>query len=86
MSKFTFDRKLSLDGVAIIVLAATALIWLAKLDSTVTEVKKQGDIHTDAIAHVNESVAGVKTDVAAVKSDVAVLSAVVSERTGKPLK
>lgn len=86
MTKFTFDRKLSLDGVAIIIGVASALIYIGKLDTTVSEVKKQGEEHAAAITQVNDHVTEVKTDVAAVKSDVAVLSAVVVERTGKPLK
>ena len=86
MTKFTFDKKLSLDGVAIIIGVASALIYIGKLDSSVAELKKQGDTHAEAIAQVKDTQIELKSDVAAVKSDVAVLSAVVVERTGKPLK
>jgi hypothetical protein len=86
MTKFTFDRKLSLDGVAIIIGVASALIYIGKLDSSVAELKKQADTQVIAVSQVKDAQIDLKADVAAVKSDVAVLSAVVVERTGKPLK
>lgn len=76
---FQFEKKLSLDGVAIIVGVVAALVWIGELKATINELQKQGAEHSQQLNDLGKSVDGVK-------SDVAVLSAVVSERTGKPSK
>lgn len=84
--KFIFERKLSLDGVAIIIGVVTVLVWLGGFKRQVETLQSASDVHTVQLEGVKDSIVAVKADVAVVKSDVAVLSAVVVERTGKPLK
>lgn len=83
---FQFEKKLSLDGVTIAVCAATILIWLGGFKRQVESIQSASDAHTVQLEAVRDSITSVKSDVASVKGDVAVLSAVVVERTGKPLK
>ena len=77
--KFQFEKKLSLDGVAIIIGIIAALLWIGSLKQQIQTLQTASDAHSLQLTEVNQGVAQVK-------SDVAVLSAVVVERTGKPLK
>jgi len=79
MGKLTFEKKLSLDGVAIIVAAVAILMWLGGFKRQVETLQVTTDEHTKQLESVKENVTSVK-------NDVAVLSAVVMERTGKPVK
>lgn len=86
MPKFTFERKLSLDGVAIILGVIAALLYIGRMQEKINNLETRGATQSAQLDDVKVSVTGVRTDVAAVKSDVAVLAAVLVERTGKPLK
>lgn len=76
---FSFERKLSLDGVAIITGVILVLIYFGALQEKINQLQLTSALQSVQLNEVGKSIDGVK-------SDVAVLSAVVGERTGKPLK
>jgi outer membrane murein-binding lipoprotein Lpp len=75
----TFKKEISFDTVALIIAACSFLIYFGGFKHTVEEDHMK-------INSVSEQVSQLTADVAGVKSDLAVLSAVVVDRTGKPLK
>ncbi len=77
--KFQFERKLSLDGVAIIIGVIGAFIWIGQLKENIGELNKQSQSQADQLVNVGKDVNGVK-------SDVAVLRVIVEERTQKSVK
>ena len=79
LPRFTFEKKLSLDGVAIIIGSITALLWIGSLRQQINDLQMQGQVHSQQLSDLNTAVSGVRLDVS-------VLQAVVVERTGKPIK
>lgn len=74
--KFSFERKLSIDGVAIIIGVVSALIFIGSLKQKINDLGDASMAHTKQLTDLG-------TSVQAVRSDVAVLQAVVNERTTK---
>ena len=72
--QFTFERKLSIDGVAIIAGVVASLLYIGSLKERINNLTDASDQHTRQLVDLG-------TSVASVKGDVAVLSAVVNERT-----
>lgn len=86
MSKFQFDPKLSFDGVALITAVAGMVFWFGGLKEQVAQVQKTSDSHSQKLEEMSQKQESLAQAVGLVRSDVSVLSAVVQERTGKPVE
>jgi hypothetical protein len=78
MKNLVLERKLTLDGVAIILAAVSCLIYIGHLQGTIDQLSEASRQHTFQLTTL-------QTDLNGVKSDVSVLSTIVVERTGKPI-
>jgi hypothetical protein len=76
--KFNFNPSLSFDGVAIIIGVASVLIWVGALKQQVSQLQNSSDAHSLKLETMESSVDRVQ-------GGLDVLSAVVQERTGKPV-
>ncbi len=63
-----FDKKISIDGVAVIVVGVGALIWLLNMKSTV-------DVHTTELSNHQQQLQKMNDTMTAVQINLSVLSA-----------
>lgn len=63
-----FDKKISIDGVAVIVVGVSALVWLLNMKSTV-------DVHTTELSNHQTQLQKMNDTMTAVQINLSVLSA-----------
>lgn len=50
-----FDKKISIDGVAVILASITLVVWLTSLNNSVASLSKQVEAHESAIGQMRQT-------------------------------